>query len=134
VNLVDPWGLAPGDIFSSLDTAAIDAIDYSMPAAEKADREYGGYLYKTDKEKYSYTDPVEGERNGIHTNDFNCIPENSEKAGIYHTHQGDNRMAPFFTPFDEITSGLQGVPIYLGTSKGVVKKHTPGSGDITIRY
>jgi RHS repeat-associated protein len=134
VNYVDPFGLAPGDLFKSIDDAAIDAIGYSMPKSEKAGREYGGYIYETPDGMYSYAPPVQGDKTGMNTSDFECVPEKTEKEGIYHTHPGDSKMAPYFSPFDYITSGLQGVPIYLGTNKGTIKKHTPGIGDKTLRY
>ncbi|WP_338032299.1 RHS repeat-associated core domain-containing protein [Desulfobulbus rhabdoformis] len=134
INWSDRLGLAPGDKFGTVDAAAIDAIDYSMPKSEKADREYGGYVYGTPDGMYSYAAPVEGDKSGMNTDDFNCISEDTSKEGIYHTHPGDGRMSPYFSPFDTITSGIQGVPIYLGTNKGIIKKHTPGVGDKTLRY
>ncbi|MDD2468986.1 MAG: RHS domain-containing protein [Desulfobulbus sp.] len=133
INWSDRLGLAPGDKFKTPDAATIDAIDYSMTQSENAGREFGGYVYGTRDGMYSYAPPVQGDKTGINTGDFNCVPEETEKKGIYHTHPRDGKRAPYFSPFDNITSSVEGVPIYLGTNKGIIKKYTPGRGEYILR-
>ncbi len=47
VMFVDPLGLAPGDVFETLDDAAIDAANYLLPQTHKNDEEMVALIYYT---------------------------------------------------------------------------------------
>lgn len=104
-----------------------------MPNSVKDDVEYGGYLYKTADGNFSYAEPVPGEYKSVDPGNFNCIPEGTKKAGMYHTHQANDRMSPFISMPDTLSAGLEGVPIYMGTPQGLIKEFTPGKGESTVR-
>src|SRR5689334_16863295 len=44
VNLVDPFGLKPGDVFMSPEEAVTDAIVYITPRSNAEKSEYGGWI------------------------------------------------------------------------------------------
>jgi RHS repeat-associated protein len=133
VNWVDPYGLAPGDLFGTMTDAAIAAIDYSMPGSVNNMEEYGGYIYETAAGKFSYVEPVAGTSNSINVADFNCIPKDTKKAGIYHTHPANKPNSQFIGTDDTFTAGMEGVPIYMGTPRGKIESYKPGTNGETHR-
>ena len=119
VNWIDPWGLKPGDIFKTMDKAAIDAIDHIRSLTQINNLEYGGYIYKISDNCYSYTEAVPGTENSLDKSKFNSPPEGYFPEAIYHTHTGSDYNAFWFSTDDYIASG--GNPIYLGTIDGRIK-------------
>ena len=64
VKLIDLYGLAPGDFFVNLDSAAVDFGNYTNPQSINENCEYSTAFYKITKdgvEGYSYTKPLKSE-------------------------------------------------------------------------
>lgn len=135
VNFIDPWGLAPGDLFKTQDAAAIDALDYYRNRSKILNKEIGGFIYKDCEGSYSYTRGKPGTESAIDVSTFYNPPEGTDKLAIYHTHLGDDYQAGFFSMRDQLTAGTHdnGVDIYLGTGSRLIKVWSPYSGVRTIR-
>lgn len=91
VSRIDPWGLKPGDIYSSLQAAAKDALTEAWAYSAPQGREYAGIIYNATG-GYTYTAPFPGSSPSpsapavtsnpfaLYVGDFNNI------VGTYHTH------------------------------------------------
>jgi RHS repeat-associated protein len=98
INLIDPFGLKPGDKYPSARCAGWNAEnDYDPKSRHKTNafprgREYGGFIYQNGDGTYSYTDPSADNNAGVGTADsipnfWNItIPPGTQRAGWYHTH------------------------------------------------
>lgn len=98
INLIDPFGLKPGDKYPSARCAGWNAEnDYNPKSRHKTHafplgREYGGFVYQNGDGTYSYTDPTADNNAGVGTADsipnfWNItIPPGTHRAGWYHTH------------------------------------------------
>lgn len=126
VNWIDSRGLAPGDLFSTQNAAAIDAIDFIMSQSVNENVEYGGYVYKNPDGNFSCTSAVPGDYKSINVSKFNQPDECAGKTAFYHTHQSGDRMSIFFSTDDYLVSNFNKLQIYLGTPKWLVKSFTPG--------
>ncbi len=83
INLTDPSGLKPGDIFDSVELAVTDAISYATQLSNANRAEYGGWITKTKDCKFTYGDPTKGTLREIPN--FPSKPANAADAW-YHTH------------------------------------------------
>jgi len=59
VSRMDPWGLKPGDVYSSPQAAANDALTEAWAYSAPQVREYAGVIYSTNG-GYTYTAPFPG--------------------------------------------------------------------------
>ena len=81
IGMLDIFGLKPGDCYRSADIAAANAIADINPTSIREDKEYAGWIYRTENGWYSYTAPNQG-----------IYDESSPGArpltaiGDYHTH------------------------------------------------
>ncbi len=110
VNKVDYYGLDPGDLFDTVDDAAIDAANYINAKSISENREYASAIYKVNtiekvpyyvnikilnfsinikstkyikKTKYTYTEPKKG------FSDASIVskaPLFKKRVAIFHTH------------------------------------------------
>lgn len=134
VSVFDFWGLKPGNRFSTIQSAAIDAIDYIHPRSMSEHREYAGWIVKRKKESegcqpnqdyyYTYDEPTPGGPTGF---DYE-LPQPTDHAGAwYHTHP----MIPGwsgekFSPGDWKYSRDHRYAIgYLGTPTGHILRYIP---------
>jgi RHS repeat-associated protein len=143
LNLVDPFGLAPGDSYPTADAAAIAALRDINPNSQRYGLEYAGRVYQTwfGFGSYSYTSPVEG-------TPFSSSPGNriltllnsfGVNAGMYHTHPSgtDPVLNENFSSADKQVSDYEGVPSYLGAPSGQIYKYSPvpnqpSEGEISV--
>ena len=152
-NLIDPFGLRPGDKYRSRRCAGWNAENDYDPISRQRNLEYGGFIYKNADGSFSYTDPRANNNAGIGTPDglpnfWNItIPGGTHRAGWYHTHAAfDPSMnmrgnpAPgqhgynWHNDGNEIMSNpdmdisdqiLNGLPGYLGTPRGTIEEYMP---------
>lgn len=130
VNRIDPWGLAPGDPFYTMDTAGIDAILYISPQSISQDREYGGWVYRNLNSSYSYTTPNPGTPTST---TLGPKPSIGIIVGDYHTHGAynvnyDNEN---FSPADKRGYSGDYSTGYLGTPNGTIKKYNAITNEVT---
>jgi RHS repeat-associated protein len=133
VRYVDLWGLKPGDPYPTADAAAINAIMDINPTSISEGREYAGRIYQRSDGTYSYTPPNPGTKDRSYGGP---PPKNTKNQGHYHTHGGDDPIYDNenFSPADKRASEREGVPEYLGTPKGKIKKYIPkNKNEITLR-
>jgi RHS repeat-associated protein len=134
INLVELFGLKPGDPFDCEEAAAIDALNSIKDSGfDGTDTEKGGLIYEKDGQYYA-TKPVDGAprqsqgQNGTVKpfSTSNQVPKGGNITGIYHNHfQG---LSGNFSPQDKAqsfstqkNSYMTGTPPY---DQGH-KKHTP---------
>jgi hypothetical protein len=96
VNFWDPLGLTPGDQFSTLNAAAVDALNYSNPDSISENTEYGGTLYQNANGTYSASLPTKGSSTGVNPL-VAYPPQGTTLVGDYHTH-GDYSKPGWFGP------------------------------------
>jgi hypothetical protein len=77
--------------YQTQDGAARGALTNSNPASIKANREYGGLIYKDKDGNYHYSGPVIGGDQGVNPHDA-VAPAGTTVVGDYHTH-GDYSVA-----------------------------------------
>ena len=58
MKFVDRNGLEPGDPFDSIEAAAIDFANTFNARSVQEDREYGSSIYKTENNKFTYSEPA----------------------------------------------------------------------------
>jgi RHS repeat-associated protein len=135
ISYIDPFGLKPGDCYSTKDIAGANAINDINYTSIKAGAEYAGRIYSNPNGTFSYTAPVKGTLAGS-----NPGPIGPNNVGDYHTHGAndpgyDNEN--FSNPGDitGITADNAASPGgnigYLGTPMGVIKKYDPNTKKTT---
>ncbi len=127
VNWGDPFGLAPGDSYSSADAAAEQAIQDVNERSINENREYAGRIYRNPDGTHSYTNPRRGTNDSSYPGE---TPRGKKNEGYYHTHGAydpryDNEH---FSPADKRFSDREGKPGYLGTPEKKKMKYTPRIG------
>jgi RHS repeat-associated protein len=129
VSYTDPLGLAPGDRYRTPDEAGWNAVNDINNRSIREGREYAGRVYQNPDGTYSYTWPNRGASDASIPGRW---PPNTTNAGDYHTH------GSYASPNDENFSEtdmrgnrMEGVPGYLGTPSGAIKKHDPKTGGVT---
>lgn len=132
--LSDPFGLAPGDCYRTIDIAAANALGDINGISVLNGREYAGRLYVNPNGTFSYTAPTTLGRD-LAWNRSNPGPVMTNTVGDYHTH-GAMTLATahdeFFSPRDiteskrdaQLTGSLS-YASYLGTTQGAMKKYSP---------
>lgn len=137
-NLIDPFGLRPGDKYSRIDCAGWNSVSDILPLTRFNKIEFGGFIYQNPDGTYSYTVPTTGLPTTIP--DFQTrtpIPSGTSKAGWYHAHPpglgpdydanrfslGDKILSEHLNGMDEIPGTIG--PGYLGTPDGVIKVYVP---------
>lgn len=131
VNAVDPWGLAPGDPYATLDKAAMAAAaDIGSMSNQRV--EYGGWIYRQDEGTYSYTAP----RTDNLKDSVSPGPRPCEAEADYHSHP---RIPPYkynrFSDSDMLSNDVMGLPGYLRIPNGSVLRYDPapnGSSSGTV--
>ena len=118
----DIFGLKPGDCYKTADIAAANALYDVLARSISENREYGGWIYKTENGWYSYTTPQQGGRSSISLNN-----ESRTAVGKYHTHGG------YDVEFDSENFSRPDLALkwketsYLGTPTWILKKYTNSS-------
>lgn len=128
ISRIDPWGLAPGDCYQTMDDAGAAAVADSNPISIQRNLEYGGWIYPLEGGGYSYTVPRVGIRDRA-----NLGPRPPGAVGFYHTHgspdwyydgenfsTGDWRVY-YNNGFDRGGAG------YLGTPSSHIKRYSHDS-------
>jgi RHS repeat-associated protein len=134
VNLVDPFGLAPGDAYSTWTDAALNALRDAYPASYANNWEYGGRLYQNPDGTYSYT-PARTDRSPNSVTPCMPIPKESKCIGDYHTHgrpdprypKGENFSPEDIQSINNLGSIYGNYVGALMTPSGVPKAYVPGS-------
>ncbi len=140
VNFVDPWGLDPGDIFSSADEAAIDAGKYLMKLTlDKIsvyyDEETVGYIYAVEGGyTYKQVENINDDKSGgFSTNEIlepsDCVIHTHIDYG-YEGGENDTFSTPGNVNSNAPTSDIEGADngnyvLYVATPTGVLKKYVP---------
>ena len=130
VNNFDPYGLAPGDKFSTQNAAAIAALSDVIAPSISTNREYGGLIYKFQNEDYSYGDARIGTNKSLILPKYNSCPPRTTVTAYYHTHAAPNTQmdGENFSLADMSISRNDGIDGYLGTPTGLVKKYSTFGG------
>ena len=129
VNYVDLWGLEPGEIFSTIEEAAIDfGITYNDDSI-KNDREYGASVYKVTG-GYTYTIPSRGTSDSV----IMSVSPSDPSIAFLHTHAAynpeyDNEN---FSSTDKKTAIKKGIDIYVATPGGTLKVFNPEANTTTL--
>ena len=142
-------GLAPGDPFSSMDAAAMDAINWVYSSFPTEPNEFAGSIYQNINDKQWYaTDP---KRSASEDESIPSYPNfwQGTESGYYHTHgqcTKDHIEDDFSRPdpkypnkrSDTKQSWASQKPSYVGTPGGFIKRFNPypissseGSGTTT---
>src|ERR1700754_862965 len=69
--------------FATQDEAARAALGIANPQSIKANREYGGLIYKDKDGKYYYTGPIQGSDQGVNPKKA-PVPAGTQVVGDYH--------------------------------------------------
>lgn len=123
--------------FASADDAAKGAIRRFNPQSIKEGREYGGTIYRLPRsDRFAYVDTPNIQRTGFsggHVSTEQPIPAGATEAGRWHTH---GRTVSFtdedFSEDDLRLANKRGLPSWLGTPKGAIKKAVPTKAGAVI--
>ena len=135
VNWVDPWGLAPGDPYSSQHGAAYDATNSINPLSIRNNSEYGGMIYQNPNGTYSYTPPNSGGNASVNPGGPAACPSGTTPKAYYHTYGAydpryDNEN---FSSADKNYANYYSIDGYVGTPTGDFKYYNSFTGaDISI--
>ncbi|MDR0249769.1 MAG: hypothetical protein LBI35_00385 [Burkholderiales bacterium] len=115
INLIDIYGLAPGDTFGSVLDAVVDAKKHVATLPRYLDIEYGGWVYKVEC-GYTYN-LQKGTPGWVDTRGI----KPADPAASWHTHPMANADSPImhFSDGDKRNAGIDGVPAYLITYKAI---------------
>ena len=157
MNKVDSRGTKPGDLFDTMDEAAEDFANYINERSVAENREYASYIYaravwkievstsstngtKTTtitiviETKYTYKKPLRGTKH-------RCLfPPNwfglHNQVALLHSHAAYDSAYEndVFSPTDLQTSNLYGIPSYIVTPLGILRKYNPSTGQDVIIY
>lgn len=130
INWIDPFGLAPGDDYSSMNDAGASSIQDINSQSIREGREYAGYVYRKKNGCYSYTAPRRGTKAGSSPGFHPFL----KKVADYHTHGADDPDYDneIFSETDIKGNDDDKISGYLGTPSGGIKVYTPGSGVTTL--
>lgn len=127
VNLVDFYGLAPGDSFPSPEAAAIDALKYIAAKSDRCAREYAEWVYKEwslrGSPTYTYDEPT---GLGATGGDLPPLPLFHGTYAWFHNHPnipGYNNLN--YSGADEDTSDSLNIPGYLLIPPGYILRYQP---------
>ena len=125
INLTDPFGLAPGDIFPTINEAGIDAINYINSRSIRKGREYGGYIYGNRPTGYTYYQPIAGGADSV-----TLPPPPFNAVADFHTHGSALPGQSFenFSAVDIQSNNLLNIPGFLGTPRNNFFRYNPYQG------
>jgi RHS repeat-associated protein len=136
IDLIDPFGLRPGDKYPNAKCAGYNAVkDYNQTSIDQ-NKEYGGFIYENPDGTFSYTDPSVNGNAGI-GDDRSIprfwqipIPAGTQYGGWYHTHaagvgEPNNDFSPQDMDISDLPGKLQGLPAILGTPKPEIRMYLP---------
>lgn len=120
----DPFGLAPGDPYPTVNAAGIQAIKDINSKSISEGVEYAGRIYRLSNGLYSYTEPKPGTKRS--SNPGYC-PSGTSRAGRYHTHGADDPAFynEDFSDRDKDNADDERVPSFLGTPNRFIKIYVP---------
>ena len=120
----DRYGLAVGDIYASMDEAAIAWGNEFNDNSISDNKEYGSTIYKNGNNGYSYTDPNVGDSDSVAPSQ---PPNGIVPVADIHAHaaydSGYNNDV--FSPADMTGNDNLGIPGYLTTPNGSLQKYDP---------
>lgn len=147
VLLADPWGLEPGDIFESMDAAAMDAAAYAVKlmsgelkignSSDYIDKEVIVAFLKKSSGQYSYTLAKNTSKTPEYAFEQGGI-RYLDQVSLLHTHPADVSLEYFYDEFsspgnsasdkgsDEQFAEFTKQPLYLATADGKLFKLEPG--------
>jgi hypothetical protein len=129
VNYIDPWGLAPGDIFPTVDYAATDFGRTYNDDSIKYNKEYGSSVYKKG-DGYTYTVPSRGSSYGVTPS----VNPTERTIADLHTHGADTdryTTKDDFSDHDIDLANKRNIPSYVALPSKVLQKYDPQTGWIT---
>ncbi len=135
ISTIDPPGLSPDDVYSSVREAGYAAISQYNGLSIQTNREYAGVIYANWLGGYSYTSPNVGTNDA---SDNGYAPIFHTEVGLYHTHAAydPNYDNEDFSPTDLDTADNandgNGVPSFLGTPSGAILMYDPSTGRVYI--
>ncbi len=159
VNNVDSWGNKPKDLFDSIDEAAHDFANYINEKSIEQNREYATYIYAVDvsgapkflifalkligadsfvneivKIKYTYVEPSKGGK-AVSFSPFNWFGIHKVVA-IAHTHAAfsPEHINNSFSDADIAVANKRGIPTYVATPLGLLRRYDPADGSDIIIY
>jgi len=127
VDLIDPDGLKPGDMFTgqwARNQAAIDALAWINPDSKKKNWEYGGMSCRDNSTgAYFATTPVTDKSKDSCTTTKSPCPPGSTSVADYHTHGAYDPMydSERFSDKDTRDNDFRKLDGYLGTPSDVFK-------------
>lgn len=121
VKYRDKTGENPGDLFNTMDEAAIDWAYFYHPQAMAAEKEYGSNIYKNDTGNYYYDVDTIGDANSV------AIPEIAESVGYIHSHHNSAKPKAniFAIAGDVAVSETRRIVGYVVTPAGDIQRYTP---------
>jgi hypothetical protein len=121
---------------SPLDSAAKAALQQVNPTSIAQDKEYAARGYKNPNGTYSVTGFNPGTQASSTPPSIASLPAGTANAARLHTHGGDDPQYDneHFSPQDKHNAQRDGVPSYLGTPSGKIKKYDPATDRVTIIY
>jgi RHS repeat-associated protein len=129
VNWIDPWGLEPGEIFTTVSHAAYDFARLYNNDSIINNREYGASVYKKGH-GYTYTVPNRGSNDKV----IPSLPLLKLPVAILHTHaaydkdygNGNNS----FSKDDIFGAKLFNIPSFLATPNGSLLVYFPSTDSV----
>jgi RHS repeat-associated protein len=130
VSYVDPFGYAPGDPFSSIQNAAVDALNWVYQTYPTSNNEYAGTIYQGTDGMYYATAPLPG----VSDSSTPSYPPGGYRQvdAYYHTHgqctKGMNGGNDVFSPDDKFVADWHlpaGVPSFLETPGHRILQYDP---------
>jgi len=137
IYFVDPLGLAVGDSYTTINLAAVAALDDYIGASIQTNREYAGVIYRNWDGTYSYTAANIG---SDRASDAGDAPMFHTEVGVYHTHgapepgkdaENFSRPGPDGRGDTGLSDDLDD-PIYLETPTLAIKKYDPCSKKVIV--
>jgi len=124
--LVDPFGLKPGDHYSTPDLAAIDALNDIANTSMCEHWEYGGTIYRFPDGSFSYTPPAKGPWPQMPGRTE--APQGTSRCGSYHTHPRIHGYDPWgFSEGDDLDAFAHGSS-YIVQPNGTILRDAPVAG------
>jgi RHS repeat-associated protein len=130
LRYIDPDGFRPGDVFTTSEAAARDALQYINPRSIYEGREFGGWIRQVKSSAFTYDEPTRGTKDSLPN-----MPEmGTTDVAWFHTHgdpdpRYDNEH---FSPQDKQFGEYYDANGYLGTPAGVIKKYNVDTGTVSI--
>ncbi|MGF1461634.1 MAG: DUF4329 domain-containing protein [Maricaulaceae bacterium] len=138
--------------FATQEEAAVAALNAANPQSITANKEFGGFIYRTTSGRYGYTNPSPGTGDGFDPSSV-TPPSGTAVVGDYHTHGDYSTVGADGTPQrisdpsqDQYNSdgfsqadlrgirndaaGDPGYRGYLGTPSGSFYEYDPGANTV----